>query len=435
MSGDSCASSIQDCVDYSDASTCSRCVNTFSLSGNACTAPASRLLESSSRVYAVANSGTLKHLPRQTSPGKNANASQIIAPVSPSIGVDSSSCGADEFLDGLSLECKERALVDPKCEEFSRFSDTCLRCASSHFLSYAFRCVAVPVGVPHCAEHSEASSAPFTLESRPPCVKCAAGFVLSADSQSCTRVAQPVANCLLQASESECGECASGFYLENNACLKSAVLNCKEPGPGGVCQRCEDFYVVVESEGSAPKCVYSRIEGCLEHDLSAPDSLSCRSCAAPFYLTDAGLCAKVDSPVALCKRHSSPSECAECAEGSFLSEDRRSCAAFAKSHFWSAKADKRCLKGRAQDSVCGVCRVGFFADLSGKCVACATENCAVCTREGKCLICLSGFYMDTQKQCQSSGVDSSRVVEMSAARAVGKVFWAALLFVLAAGNP
>lgn len=403
-----CQPSVSNCVEFSDSTTCKQCVNTYTLVSNECNPPASRLLENASLVFSFRKSPVISNLLKI----RNDEETSRILTASPlSIQDESSSCGGSEYYDIGTFTCQERTLIDSNCAEFSKNSDSCSKCNANYFLNHKFRCSFVPLGVLNCAEHSGLSSAQFDLTSLPTCSKCDSGYILSADSLECALASPAISNCSVQSSQTTCEECVSGYYLSNNSCSKSRVINCKEAVNESSCDRCKDHYTLQEDGSSGQKCVYSRIEGCEEHDLSDAFSISCEKCGMNYFVSDSGSCTKVENVIEFCVKYSSDGECEECEESFYLDESQKSCISFQRSYHLQNNADKKCTKAVALDDKCGVCKVGFYADESGKCVSCATSNCAVCNGRGVCLVCLSGFYMDLQKQCLSSGLETSRTIE------------------------
>jgi len=310
----------------------------------------------------------------------------------------------------------------PNCRFAQSGANTalCYEC-QDNFYNVNGQCTNVPIA--NCASYVNTKWS-FVTPSVLQCSLCLNGFVLSADSLTCT--SGNVNNCMTykQGVSTQCSECAPGFTLMTLAnsvyyCYPlPASLNCQKmqasSSTSGMnydtvsCAVCNFNAVQVfgirqwttlglVSQPQTTCMQFTVIANCKTYDQNnsriTENTFGCLECNTGYwYSANNQTCLlRLNNP-SQCVSFSQTSDfCLSCGQGSFLSSDKTRCVPFPNGIFMCNQY--------SSSTTCTQCQPGFYLS-SNSCVQSTTvPNCAVYVANFTCSVCTNGLFLFNSTSC------------------------------------
>ena len=388
--GDACSNCSTNCLECSDASTCTKCsvgspINNIYLKNAECK---------------TCNLNNGKYVPTTKDKCLNCQDSNC-----KSCGSDGTTCSACKTGNGYYLDnasCSACAITNGKYIPNS--GDSCQNCPSN--------CLECSDG-DTCTKCDVANR--YYLDSGTgDCTLCPAEKTLKSDGTGCYLCPD---NCSACSSPTTCTTCSTqtGFYLNGNTCSSCSITNGKYiPTAGNSCQNCPSNCLECSDGSTCTKCDVS-------NGFYRKNDGSCGSCqtTAGKYIPTSGdaceSCAESD-----CLECPSGSGCTKCDASAhkFLSGNSCSSCNVGNGQFISSSGDScsNCSTGCLEcsnEASCAGCNVasgfylsgnvclscntknGFFVNSGGTSCSGCSENCLECNNESSCTKCdvSKGFYL------------------------------------------
>ena len=265
------------------------------------------------------------------------------------------------------------------CEIASTFN-TCTKCNANYYLLNG-NCFAYPQpAIPNCAVYTS-----LTV-----CTGCAAGFFLENASSCKANVAIP--NCTVysgSAAATTCTACATGFYVNGNACTGrlAVIASCSTLTANlDTCDACSGGLILTSDKR---KCLPT-ILNCATYETSTSSStvLVCNLCVNGFYVTNTnGVTTCTQGTVANCLTYTvNANTCTVCQNKYYL--DNLLCVLHADIPQCNAYS-------KTVRNVCADCNSGYYAFGYKKTCVTATliAQCTAYDNAAKCTTCAAGFYL------------------------------------------
>lgn len=175
---------------------------------------------------------------------------------------------------------------------------TCATCPESFgFRNYDGKLNCFSISDPYCTDHTD--NYPFI------CLQCARNYYKNLLTGFCSKVENPITNCMINTTEFDCSKCAEGYVLSDNNrfCLEISTVNIKidsncidvEITSGGNCIACKPGYYF-NSQGYCIACDKMTLESrCFMCDPYYQSK--CLMCKPGYYQNAFGNCLKMPSNV------------------------------------------------------------------------------------------------------------------------------------------
>ena len=309
------------------------------------------------------------------------------------------------------------------CETYSSNTDGCSSCAKGHYLS-ANSCSPSPDGLPYCRQLDHEQNLLSTNFKK--CKVCSRDYFLNSESQ-CIEAPNKYSNCQIYQFKSDvphCQQCNLGFYLsvDRKTCAKPEVPNCQTFESISSCTKCQPGFEKTTSKLNNIICSKIQIQFCLE--IKQATQHICVKCDANrFWNANTAACQTVQTSVPNCSEYSSSINCKKCQPPYALNLENNSCQM--ASPFDKGFCEDANITGWGKPQ-CAVCDAGYFRNVEGVCIQCATENCMFCDyNNSKCRVCASNFYMDNTGKCLPvlETDTGTNVTGAGSKRKLGLVFW------------
>jgi len=296
-------------------------------------------------------------------------------------------CASGFWYAAANNSCVARVNLPAQCISFSLTSDICTACASGSFLSLdGINCINFPNGIFQCRLYTAAST----------CTQCNAGYYLS--NNACIQ-STLINNCFTYSANYTCSACNSGFFLQNStSCITATATNCLTYTSATVCATCASNFGLQTSNG-VTSCVAINVANCVNATTVAP--FTCLTCIQGFFPNANGVCTTVSQTIANCLIYDTATTCSRCSANSVLNVARTIC----NTTGFSAYVDPNCAPNYLlSQPVCAVCSAGTFFS-NGTCNSCNnntySSGCQNCdpVNNNVCLFCRSGYYMNAAGAC------------------------------------
>ena len=303
------------------------------------------------------------------------------------------------YLDEGFCGARDKSLNIAFCQEKSNTSDHCVKCIPSFQLTDdKLKCLP---HIPHCSDYVKGSSVTDseytnvnTVSLR--CSSCDDHFYLSPNKMQCIPRDSP--GCIeFTANKNDCSECASGYYIKDDACHSYTKDFCKSfEEDKDECKTCFDGFFLKNGD-----CLKYTARNCLTVE---SDSNNCASCSPQYYLKADGNSQKHCEPLTArnCKTFSKPSgvledSCDSCFQG--YAKVGANCVPISLLN---------CQVQTLEANSCATCKKGYFKE-GGTCKAYTVRNCNQYEdTKDECTDCLgftsSGhknnpYYLNSDKNC------------------------------------
>lgn len=265
------------------------------------------------------------------------------------------------------------------CKEYSKYSDKCENCIEGFFLQDNL-CILNPSGIQGCRIY----------KTREECLECDSNNYLF--ENNCKELSDEdlIGNCYTYNIDKTCQKCAKKFLINGNGCLENIIQNCEIYDFDKVCEKC-----ITEYAFFGEKCEKVNVANCQKYK----DPNTCEICNQNFYIAEGtGRCFEVIQ-IKNCSEYSDKDKCSLCEPGYIITEDQKSCLSLSESQ--KIYFNEHCSTYE-QINRCVICNEGFFFNLeTNRCVACSSPNCAYCNfyDDSLCVMCKTGFYQDKEGKC------------------------------------
>jgi len=283
--------------------------------------------------------------------------------------------------------CVIRVNMPSQCSNYSLTADLCTVCSSGSFLSLTgTNCVTFPNGIFQCNQYTSAST----------CIQCNSGWFLSNNACASSTL---INNCAIYAANFTCSSCTSGFFLTNSTnCAVATATNCLTFTSITACATCANTFGLQTTNG-VTSCVLVSLPNCLNSTTVAP--FTCLICNTGYYPNPSGVCTNVAQTIANCIVYDSATTCVTCSSNSVLNVARTVCNAT----FYTSYIDPNCRQSFLTSTpTCTQCALGSFFS-NGTCTTCSnntlSSGCLSCDplNNNNCLVCRPTYYMNSLAAC------------------------------------
>ena len=309
-----------------------------------------------------------------------------------------SKCLSNFYL--LNGDCVPRLNMNANCVVYDLRSDGCKSCVTGMYVDADGQCQPNPSGPFNCLEFSSNST----------CLACNEVSYPLGNTCVALDASELISKCVTYSDTKKCSRCApTHFLLPTNTCAEIKALNCLtvKDSPFACSSCAPGFYL--KTVGTNVDCVAGTITNCVAYDIKEPQR--CLTCSGNFFTTGAS-CQPTTVTIKNCVVYDSESTCSQCAPGTALSLDQKTCST---NVFTYRSIDPFCTSSFiTAEPICSVCDAGFYlykdpnvSSAKPKCVSCSTANegCLLCNgeKDNACLACKPGFYMNKSGVCIKNG--------------------------------
>lgn len=303
-------------------------------------------------------------------------------------------CEDNYYVDQFGYKCEARTVSITNCKTMNPLNQKCAVCLDNYFLSQSqSECVKFPTGVKNCFYYSDDVT----------CTQCSAGYYLSSNFCLAVEGTAVINQCQFYNANKECIACNTNFVLVSGQCQAPTAKNCLTFASITECKTCPSkYYLVKDTTNNTTNCVLKDISFC---DVLDQSTGKCSQCKTQYFIDTDGNCKLASQFIQNCVIQKSNDTCLQCAEGTFVSGDEKSCliqGAGVLNKFTN------CLYLKYDNTKnCHICQDGYYFN-NGVCTVCtAGDGCASCDYRtpSVCLMCKSGYHQtDVNSTCVKSPI-------------------------------